>query len=187
MKIKLDRANASSLVDVVKEIVAAHENGEAWGDATSEVLIDRIIQRYSGHVTAALRAKGVPIEDGEVLDGAALLRIVNERSGLEIAEWTPGAIKTALDEYMARRLSDAIGVEIDSVQDLEAVKQALIDAAAEAVVSGRATAFISRAMIKRMRVAKAWQAGGVEPDDRRKTLARWYQKKYRRSHVAVWR
>lgn len=187
MKIHIERANAGTLLDIGGEIWAAHSAGETWTDSMSQVLVDRIIQRYRGHIAAALRANGVELADTDTLDGETLLRIINERSGLDIQAWNVDAVKTALDTFMAARLSDALGVQVDSVQDVDAIKQSLMAAAADAVQSGRANAFISRAMIKKIRVAKAWNEGGVPVDDRRKTLSRWYQKKFRRSHVAVWR
>ncbi len=187
MKVNLDRAKAGSLLDIAEELWAAHSAGASWSEATSEVLAERIIQRYRGHIAAALRSKGIEIADTDTLDGDTLLRIVNERSGLDIAALTPDAVRAALDAFMAARLSGVLGVEVASVQDVGAVKQSLIDAAASAVQSGRANAFMSKAMIKKIRVAKAWSAGGVVVDERRATLARWYQKKFRRTHKGVWR
>lgn len=187
MKVNLDRARAGSLLDIGGEIWAAHDAGAGWSDAVSEVLADKIITRYRGHIAAALRSKGVAIDDTETLDGATLLRLVNDRAGLSIAAWTPEAVRAALDAFMAGRLSDVLGVSVASVQDVGAIKQSLIDSAAAAVQSGRPNAFVSKSMIKKIRVAKAWNVGGVAVPDRRATLARWYQKKFRRSHRAVWR
>lgn len=187
MKVNLDRAKAAVLTEMVDEVFEAHKEGEAWGDAVSQVLIERVITKYQKHIAAALRSKGIEFGDDETLDGETLLRVVNERSGLDIAQWTPDAVKVALDAFMARKLSAQLGVEIASVQNIDDVKQLMINAAGEAVASGRATAFVSKAMIKKMRERRAWKLGGVLVEDRRKTLARWYQKKFRRSHIAVWR
>lgn len=187
MKIHLERADAGTILDIAGEIWAAHSNGETWSDATSETLVNRIIMRYRAHIAAALRKHGIEVEDTDTLDGETLLRIINARTGLDIAAWNHDAVKAALDTFMAARLSEVLGVEVASVQDVDAIKQLLIDAAADAVQSGRANEFISRAMIKKIRAAKAWRDGGVVKEDRAATLNRWYQKKFRRSHVAVWR
>lgn len=188
MKINLDRAHAGSALEIADEIWSAHDAGMSWDDATSDVIADHIIQRYRGHIAAALRAKGVEINDDDTLDGDSLLRIVNARAGLDIQAWTPDAVRTALDRFMSARLSVLLGVEVGSVQDVATLKQSLLDAAAAAVVSGRATAFISKGMIKKMRMAKAWNDAGVlDAEQKRLTLNRWYQKKYRRSHKGVWR
>ena len=187
MKINIDRARAGSLLDIGEEVWTAHNAGASWSESTSQVLADKIIQRYRGHIAAALRSKGIEIADDESLDGDTLLRIINERVGLTIEAWNPDAVRAALDVFMAARLSGVLGVTIASVRDMDAVKQALIDAAAGAVESGRANAFVSRGMIKKIRAAKAWEEGAVPVEDRRVTLSRWYQKKYRRTHKGVWR
>lgn len=188
MKINLDRAKAGGALEIAEEIWAAHSAGMDWSDAASDVLADNIIKKYRGHIAAALREKGIPIEDGDTLDGDTLLRIVNERAGLTIEAWTPDAVKVALDSFMAGRLSSLLGVEVASVQDVPGLKQSLIDAAAAAVASGRANAFVSKAMIKKIRSVKAWKEGGViTEEEKRLTINRWYQKKFRRTHKGVWR
>lgn len=187
MKVNLERVDAGTVLDLFERIWDLHSAGMSLDDAFSDVMADEIIQKYRPKIAAALRAKGVPIEDDDTLDGPTLLRIVNERAGLEIAAWTPDAVRVGLDAYMSRRLSAVLGVEVASVQDIAAVKQSLLDAAGAAVVSGRANHFISKMQIKKMRVAKAWKDGGVPVEDRAVTLSRWYQKKYRRTHKGVWR
>lgn len=188
MKISLNQAKSKSLIDIGEAIYDAHAlSGGSWSDAASDVLADRIIERYQVHISAALGRAGIVLNEGETLDGATLLRVVNERAGVDIQAWTPEAVRVAFDGFMSRRLSESLGVEVQSVQDLAGVKQSLIDAAAAAVQSGRGNAFIGRGMIAKIRAAKAWKEGGVPVEDRRAVLSRWYQKKYRRSHKGVWR
>jgi hypothetical protein len=174
-------------LDIGEEFYEAYKAGASFSQAANEVLANRIVERYRGHIAAALRDKGVQIADDETLDAASVLAIINERTGLQIAEWTPDAVKLALDEFMAGRLSDVLGVEVASVQDVDGIRQSLIDSASSALQSGRANAFMSRGMIKKIRAAKAWKDGGVPVDERRATLSRWYQKKFRRTHKSVWK
>jgi hypothetical protein len=186
MKVNLDRAKAGSLLDIGEEFYAAYQAGASFDQAANEVLANRIIERYRGHIAAALRSKGIEIADTDTLDATTLLTIINARTGLTISEWSPDAVKLALDAFMAGRLSDVLGVEVASVQDVDGIKQSLIDSASSAVQSGRPNAFMSKGMIKKIRQAKAWRDGGVPQDERRATLARWYQKKFRRTHKSVW-
>lgn len=188
MKINLDRAKAGSILEIAEAIWDAYRAGATWDAAVSDVLADKVVEKYRYHIAAALRDKGVDFGDADTLDGDTLRRIIGDRVGVVIESWTPEALKVAFDGVMARQLSMRLGVTVDSVQDIEAVKAALLAAARDAVESGRASAFVSRAMIKKIRAKKAWVENGVpEKEDQQAVRNRWYQKKFRRTHRGVWR
>jgi len=187
MKFALDRAKAGSMVDILDSLLEKTAAGDTWTEAAYEELADRAIARYSTHLTAAFRKNGFQLQDGEVMDSQVLMRCINEKAGLEIQHLTPDGVYSAVDAVLSAAMSSVLGVPVSSVMSVEALKQSLIDGAIEAVASGRATKLVSKALIKKMRDRKAWKAGGVEVVDRKKTMNRLYQKRYRRTHVGEWR
>lgn len=186
MRVSVERALSGTERDIVGEVWAAYKAGATVGDAIKAALMDRAVERFGGHLRAAMRAKGFDIGDDEVLTVEVLRRVVSERVGLEIEALTPADVARAVDRLIARRLSERLGVEIPTVVDAEALKASLMESALNAVQTGRANRLMPRASINRIRAVATWARSGVAPSDRKRWLARWYSKKFRRTHWAEW-
>lgn len=187
MKINLQRAKSAAASDTAMEIAQAVAAGQPIDDVIADQLMEHAINKFRPHIAAALRRHGVNLDDDATLDADTLMTIVNEKSGLSLDGWSADSVLAAVDTMIAARVSVRLGVEVQSVQDVEGLRQSLIDSAVSAIQSGRANAFISRAMISKFRKEKAFRESGMETeDDQRKLMNRWYQKKYRRTHKAVW-
>jgi superfamily II RNA helicase len=183
----LDRAKAGSLFDVYESIRDKMEAGQTLSEAGQEALADRVVQRYSTHIKAAFRKYNFNLQDDEVLDSQTLVRCINEKSGMDIRSLTPDGVLAGVDKMISGRMSELLGVEVTTLTNLEAAKQSLINAAVQSVRSGRASALISKAMIKKIKEKKTWRDNGVSEVKSQAMLNAWYQKKFRRTHVGVWR
>lgn len=183
----LDRAKAGSLWDAYESIRDKMEAGQTVPEAVQEALADRVVQRYSLHIKAAFRKYNFNMQDDEVLDAQTLVRCINEKSGMDITSLTPDGVLAGANRMLSARMSDLLGVPVSSIDNINAAKQSLINAAVQAVQSGRATSIISRALIKKIKEKKTWRANGVTQAKSKAMLSAWYQKKFRRSHVGVWR
>lgn len=187
LKIKLERANVSNSINVLESIWDGHAAGLTWSEAAGQVVAEQALQRYQVHLAAAFARYGVVLEPGEQITVPVLLRVINEKTGLNVDNLTPDGVALAVDTVLAGRVSAALGVEVASVQNLDGLKQNLIDAAKQAVISGRATKLISRGMITKIRAMKAFKDAGVnEEKERLAVMNRAHQKKYRRTHKEVW-
>lgn len=187
MKINLERAKHAAASDTAIEIARAIVAGEPIDDVIGGQVMDHAIAKYRPHIAAALRKHNIDIGDEDTLDADKLMQIVNDKSGLTIDGWSKDSIFAAVDKLLSAQLSKRLGFEVASVQDVDAVKQAMIDFAAEAITSGRATAFISKQLVKKFQKEKAFQeAGIVEEVDKKRLMARMYQKRYRRRNREVW-
>lgn len=187
LKIALDRANVSSSIDVLESMWDGHGAGLTWSEAAGQVVAEKALERYQTHLAAAFARYGVQLDPGEQITVPVLLRVINEKTGLDVANLTPDGLSMAVDAHLAGRVSELLGVQVSSVHNLDGLKQNLIDAAKAAVISGRATKLISRGMITKMRAMKAFKDAGVIGElERLKVANRAYQKKYRRTHKEVW-
>ena len=184
--IAVDRANAGTAFDIAEKYWDARQAGQPFSEFAAQEVADRAMERYQGHIRAGLARAGVVLGDDEKLDSAALLRIIGERTGLEIASLTPEAVTSAVQGQISARLSSVLGLEVSGIESGDELKAALLNAAKTAVQSGRANALISGTMIKKIRALKAWKQAGLDPLERSRFLSRVAQKKYRRSHKEVW-
>lgn len=184
--IAIDRANAGTAFDIFEKALDAYEAGQPLDEFAAQEIADRAIERYQKHVRAGLARAGVELAEGEKLDSAALLRIIESRTGLEIRALTPEAVSAAVQGQISARISASLGVEVEGITNGEQLKAALITMAKNAVQTGRGNALITRAMIKRLRALKAWQTSGIDQLERQRMLNRAYQKEYRRTHKEVW-
>jgi len=186
MKIKLDRANLGNSLDLAEHYWDLHQAGLSWTDAASQIVAEKAVERYQGHLVAAFNRYGIPLGDDGVITVEVLRQTIENRTGMQISSLTPDSVLQAVDGQMSRELSDYLGVELTTVTNAGAIKAALIESAKQAVVSGRATKLISKAMIRQARKVKTFKAQGVDTNDRDKLLNRAYQKKYRQRFKEVW-
>lgn len=188
-KVAMSRENISTSIDIVRTIVDLMIDGDMPAvDAVSNVVAARALEKYQDHIRAAFSRAGVDLNPGEVLTVDVLLRVIREKSGLEVYTLSAAGIYSAVDTQLTSQLSSRLGVELPTVMGgVDVIKTALINAAKDAVSSGRATGFISAALIKRIRTIKTLGIDGAKTEEeRKKTMSRIYQKRYRRKNREVW-
>jgi len=186
-KIAIDRANAGTAFDIADKIIDAKLAGGTITDAIANEIVDRALTRYGKHVRAALARAEINIDPDEAITADVLLREVNAKSGMSLQSWSPEAMLAAAQKQISASMSDILGVQLEGVDSVESLKAALINAAKDAVSSGKESKLIPASMIKKLRVVKTMQSAGVADEvQRKKMMNRWYQKKYRRSHKEVW-
>lgn len=188
-KVAMSRENISTSIDIVRTIVDLMIDGDMPAvDAVSNVVAARALEKYQDHIRAAFSRAGVDLNPGEVLTVDVLLRVIREKSGLEVDTLSAAGIYSAVDAQLTSQLSSRLGVELPTVMGgVDVIKTALINAAKDAVSSGRATGFISAALIKRIRTIKTLGIDGAKTEEeRKKTMSRIYQKRYRRKNREVW-
>lgn len=188
-KVAMSRENISTSIDICRTIVDLMIDGDMPAvDAVSNVVAARALEKYQDHIRAAFSRAGVDLNPGEVLTVDVLLRVIREKSGLEVDTLSAAGIYSAVDAQLTSQLSSRLGVELPTVMGgVDVIKTALINAAKDAVSSGRATGFISAALIKRIRTIKTLGIDGAKTEEeRKKTMSRIYQKRYRRKNREVW-
>ena len=188
-KVAVTREHVSTSIDIVRAVIDLMIDEELPAqDAVARVVAEKALEKYQGHVVAAFRRVGITLEDGEVITVDVLLRVIREKSGLEIDSLSAAGVQAAVDTQLSAALSQRLGVDVPTVMGgVEGIKQILINAAKEAVSSGRATALITSAIIKRIRTVKTFGLLGIDTEEeRRKAMARIYQKRYRRKNREVW-
>ena len=185
-KLRVDKGSWNDLID------AAYENYKARGresikEAFSEAIADKVLQRYQVKIAAGFRRAGVEIEDGEPLTAEKLLTIIKDRTGLEINNLTPEGVMSAVDRLLSERLSAAMGVTVTTVFDRQAMMAAMDESVKQAIRDGRAAEFIGKHAMRAARKYATFKRRGIEsPEDHRRIMLAWYQKKYRRTHRLVW-
>ena len=188
-KIAITREHVSTSLDIVKAVIDLMIDDDVpAADAVARVVAEKALEKYQGHIRAAFARVGIVLADGEVINVDVLLRVINEKSGLEIDTLSAAGVSAAVDAQLSAAISQRLGVELPTVMGgIDVIKTALINAAKDAVSSGRATGFLTAAIIKKIRTVKTFEnAGLLTEDERIKTLARIRQKKYRRANREVW-
>lgn len=185
-RLRVDKGSWNDLID------AAYENYKARGresikEAFSEAIADKVLQRYQVKIAAGFRRAGVEIEDGEPLTAEKLLTIIKDRTGLEINNLSPEGVMSAVDRLLSERLSAAMGVTVTTVFDRQAMMAAMDESVKQAIRDGRAAEFIGKHAMRAARKYATFKRRGIEsPEDHRRIMLAWYQKKYRRTHRLVW-
>lgn len=188
-KIAITREHVSTSLDIVKAVIDLMIDDDVpAADAVARVVAEKALEKYQGHIRAAFARVGIVLADGEVINVDVLLRVINEKSGLEIDTLSAAGVSAAVDTQLSAAISQRLGVDLPTVMGgIDVIKTALINAAKDAVSSGRATGFLTAAIIKKIRTVKTFEnAGLLTEDERIKTLARIRQKKYRRANREVW-
>ena len=189
MKVAISRENISTSLDIVQTCIDAKlDSDKSWSEVMSNMVAEKALEKYQGHIRAAFARAGVRIEEGETITVPVLLRVIEERTGLQINDLTEQGVMSAVDGHVSKGLSERLGVELPSVMGgVDVIKTALINAAKEAVASGRATKFMTAGLIHKIRTIKTFNSEGIETEeDRKKVMARIYQKRYRRRNKEVW-
>lgn len=186
MKVAMQRAADGLGLEFARQLYDGIKAGGEVGPAVREAMVNAALAKLRPHVVAALRRAGLVVPDDVELTPDALREAINASTGLQIETLDPDGIKAAINDRVAARLSEVLGVEVTQVMDPDALRAEVRAAAVRSVQSGRASALLSAVDIRRLRESATWVRAGIGPDDRRKYLLRWYQKKFRRTHREVW-
>lgn len=168
------------------EIVSeANDRGVGVSDIIRERIVQRGIDRYSDKITAALRRGGVDIEDGERLTEDKLRDIFAEQSGIakdKLDSLNSETILAEVDREASERLSDALGFDVGSIRDAEALAaniEAGLQAKVESMLEDQLEKYLPQKMIARLRARATWQRRGLDPRTVQNTLA---QRSWRKSN-----
>lgn len=187
MKIAMQRARAGMELDIVESIYDRWHAGGDLGQSLIDELVQRAIDRWSEKILHAMQRAGLEVDAAEPLTSQSIAAAISAKTGLDMDDLTPEKVAAAADGRMSSELSRALGVEVSSVLDPVALKAQLIAGAMDAVQSGRATSLMPKATINSLRMAASWGRAGVSDKlERRRIMANWYAKKYRRKHRQVW-
>lgn len=185
-RLRVDKGSWNDLIDSAYEHYKANGR-ESIREAFTEAVADKVIQRYQAKIAAGFRRAGIEIEDGEPLTADKLLTIVQDRTGLEINNLTPEGVTSAVDRLLSERLSAALGVQVTTVLDRQAMMASLDEAVKQAIRDGRAAEFISKKAMKAARQFATFKRRGIgSKEDQRRVMLRIYQKRYRRHNKLVW-
>lgn len=168
--------------DIANAILDALTNDESVTDAVVEVVLDRAIERYQGHIAAMLRRGGFDVEDGEPITVELLMEKISAATGLDLDDLSIDAITAAVDTLAADRLSNALGIEVSTVIDTATLLDEL-EAAAVAAFADGAAGLVPRGLYNRARNAATWARLGVDKKQVQNVLA---QRKYRQSNIYDW-
>ena len=84
-KIAITREHVSTSLDIVKAVIDLMIDDDVpAADAVARVVAEKALEKYQGHIRAAFARVGIVLADGEVINVDVLLRVINEKSGLEI-------------------------------------------------------------------------------------------------------
>lgn len=187
MRVAIDRAGDGISLEFARLLYEAIQSGGAVAPSVRQAMVDAALLKLRPHVVAALRRAGLDVPDDVELNQDGLRQVLSDKTGLNIQSLDEAGIKAAINERVARKVSDSLGIDITAdVSDPAALRDQVMGAALHAVQTGRANALMPAATIRKIRAVATWARAGVGPDDRRKYLLRWYQKKYRRTHREVW-
>lgn len=186
MKIAKLRAGAGMERDMVESIWDRYQAGGDLGQALKDELIQRGIDRFRVKIINAMRAAGLDFDEGAQLTRETITAAVSEKTGLDLTDLTPDAVAATVDARLSAELSAMLGATVSTVLDPEVLRSELVAHGVHAVQSGRATALMPAGTVRQIREVATWGRAGVPVDERRRVMANWYAKKYRRKHRQVW-
>lgn len=172
--------------DIANAVLDALTDDAPIGAAVLDVLTENAINRYSDKISAMLRRGGIEIENGAPLDAAKLQEVLGAALGYDLGDLSESGIVDAVDAEAARRVSAAIGFEVQSVLNAAALASDIEAALIERVTAGGAGGLVSARLLKRLKDAGTWARAGYDAAERRKVLMTVAQRKYRQSNRMVW-
>ena len=179
-RFKTKRGN-EGIAERIQEQAADGDVSEGW-----EAVADWALNRYDTRVRARLRVMGIDVPDDGPLTVQNMLEAVRSKSGLDIVDLTPQGVTDAVDKRLAVELSRALGFEVSTVFNQDALKLEVKGRVLELLADGRGGAVVSGRSLTSLRAAATFAAQGFGPDERKKAQNRFKQKKYRKSNKLVW-
>lgn len=181
---RVDKGSINDLIDAAWE--KYKEGGrESILDAFTEAAADRAIGRYEEKIRAGFRRGGIELPDG-ALTMQTMQGIIGEQTGLELQGLSADSIVAAVDKLLSKRLSQALGVQVATVMDKDAMLDSINAAVLQAIKSGRAGEFVNRHAMHAARRYMAYKKAGVDPEAGPKINARKRARKYRKTHKLAW-
>ena len=181
---RIDKGSINDLIDAAWE--KYKEGGrESIRDAFTEAAADRAIGRYEEKIRAGFRRGGIELPDG-ALTMQTMQGIIGEQTGLELQGLSADSIVAAVDKLLSKRLSQALGVQVATVMDKDAMLESINAAVLQAIKSGRAGEFVNRHAMHAARRYMAYKNAGVAPDAAPVIGARKRARKFRKTHKLVW-
>lgn len=158
---------------------------ESITDAFTEAAADMAIARYQEKIRNGFARAGVPLPDGG-LNAQTMQGIVSQQTGLTLDNLSPDAVTRAIDKLLSQRLSQALGVQVATVMDKEAMLASINAAVLQAIRDGRAAEFVNRHAMHAARRYMAFKNAGISEENAAKIANRARQKKFRQTHKLVW-
>ena len=184
-RLRVNRGAVNDLIDRAYENYK--ENGrESWSEAFKESAADMVIARYEVKIRNGFARAGLTLPEGE-LGQDELLQVVRDQTGLDIYNLNPDAVMQAVDRLLSNRLSQALGVNVSTVMDRDAMIASINASVVEAIRSGRAGKWLSGKAYRAARKMRTLRSRGVTEETWEILDARRRQKKFRRTHHLQWR
>lgn len=184
------RENAGMAQDIVDLVFDNYAAGADWADcieAAKEELARRALERYGDKIRAALRRAGLDYPDDQELTPDGIKEVVARQSGLDLDELTGDGVKRAIDGLLSARLSAALGVDVPTVLDTSAMKLAVEAAVKASIANGTAERLLTAGLTRAARKLVTFKRAGINAKaDQKRTMQRWYQKRYARTHSQIW-
>lgn len=168
--------------DIANAVLDALSEDAPVTSAIVDALIKNALERYSDKISAMLRRGGFDVENDEPLTVDDVKDIAQRALGFELDSLDPDAIMQAVDGMAAERLSSALGVEIDSVLNLD---EAMENAALQVFAEG-AGGLVSASLYARAKRAATWARAGYDKAGIKQVQNVLSQRRYRRSNVYGW-
>ena len=184
-RLRVSRGSINELIDRAYDNYK--ENGrDSWGGAFKEAAADMVIARHEEKIRNGFARAGLHLPEGE-LGQDEILAVVRDQTGLELDNLNPDAVMAAVDRLLSNRLSQALGVQVSTVFDQEAMIQSIQASVVQAIRDGRAGAWLSGKAYKAARRMATLKNRGVSEETWEILDARRRQKKFRRTHHLQWR
>lgn len=181
------RANKGSINDFIDEVWTLYKahGRESFGMAFSEAAANRVIARYETKIRNGFSRAGFELPAGE-LTQETMLGFVRETTGLDMDSLNPEAVTMAVDRLLAARLSQALGVQVTTVLDKDAMLASMNAAVLQAIRDGRAAEFVNKQAMRAARQYMTFKRRGIEPEAKDRVANRRRQKRYRSKNRLVW-
>ena len=184
-----DRVGRGYIYEFGQILAESNDRGVGVSEIIRERIVQRGIDRYSDKITAAMRRGGVDIEDGEQLTENKLRDILAEQMGVAketLDGLNPETVLAEIDRQASEKLSDALGFDVGSILDAEALAaniEAGLSERLETMLGDEIERYLPAATIKRLRVAATWARSGLDRRTVQNTLA---QRAWRNSNKWIY-
>lgn len=172
--------------DIANAMLDALSNDTSPSQGVIDALTENAINRYGDKISAMLRRGGVEIANDEPLDAAKLTEILTGALGYDLSDLSVDGVVQAVDGEASKRLSEAIGFEVNSVLDAGALAADIEAAIIERVSEGGAGGLVSAKLLKRLKESATWSRAGYDAEARRRVMLTVAQRTYRKSNELVW-
>jgi hypothetical protein len=175
------RRGDAGIGERVKEQLQAAGQAQGW-----EGVADWALQRYDVRVRAKLRRIGLDVPEDGPLTIESIKDTINRRTGLDVQDLSVEGLREAFDKRLAVELSEALGVEVSTVFDSEAMQEQVKTAVIAKLAEGGGGSIIRGRNMTLLRASATFARAGLSQAARIQAMNRIYQKRYRRSHKQIY-